>query len=77
MNLSYASKRTPGMRPTLRSRDQQAFCQRPGIKSAVEAIGKGAKILLSILAEAKAVVTATLTGLEIAQRCAVPQRTAP
>jgi len=37
------------------------------IKSAVEAICKSAKILLGVLAKAKAVVTATQAGLEVTQ----------
>jgi len=67
MNLSHASNRTLGMRPALSSGDQQALGQGLEIKSAVEAIGKSAKILLGVLAKTKAVVTATQAGLEVTQ----------
>lgn len=68
MNFRHRPNQTLGMRSTLRSCCNQAFCQRPEIKSAIEAIGKSAKILFSVLAEAKAAVTATQAGLEFSQR---------
>ena len=67
MKFSRTPNRALGVRPALHSCDQQAFSQRFEIKSAVEAVGKGTKVLLGVLFKAEAVVAATQACLEVAQ----------
>ena len=55
------------MRPALHGCDQQALSQCFEIESAVEATGKGTKVLLGVFFKAKAVVTATQAGFEVTQ----------
>lgn len=67
MIFNYHPNRVQGMRGALCSRYQQALGQRFEIESAVESVGKGAKVLLSVFSKTKAVVTATQTGFEVSQ----------